>query len=317
MVGILSACSIALHAQTAPDKPLQRREVAVTIDDLPLNGPRFELKRLQDMTGRLLSGITRNRIPVVGFVNESLLYAPNETDARIALLKAWSDAGVELGNHTFAHLGFRDTSLEKYEDDFVRGDTVIRALLKEKGRTPRYFRHPYLQMGPTEEIERSFESFIAERGYRIAPVTIDILDWMFRVAYANARTQRDSDQMKRVSEEYLKFAALKFEFCERVTNDLFGHPIKQILLIHANELNADNLDSLVRIIKGRGYEFITLEQALQDPVYRFPDKYKDTSDWQAHWSFSMGKQFEPPQPPEFIQKIYQDDQKKLPATIEK
>jgi peptidoglycan/xylan/chitin deacetylase (PgdA/CDA1 family) len=317
IVGILSACSIALRAQTAPDNSPQRREIAVTVDDLPLNGPRFELKRLQDMTDRLLSGITRNKIPVVGFVNESLLYVPNETDARIALLKAWSDAGVELGNHTFAHLGFRDTSLAKYEDDFIRDETVIRMLLKEKGQTPRYFRHPYLQMGPTEGIERSFESFIAERGYRIAPVTIDILDWMFRVAYANARTQRDSEQMKRVSEEYLRFAALKFEFCERVTNDLFGRPIKQILLIHANELNADNLDGLVRMLKSRGYEFITLEQALQDPVYQFPDKYKDTSDWLAHWSFSKGKQFESPKPPEFIEKIYQDDQKRLPATIEK
>jgi peptidoglycan/xylan/chitin deacetylase (PgdA/CDA1 family) len=313
----LSACSIALHAQTGTDSPLPQREIAVTVDDLPLNGPRFELKRLQDMTGKLLSGITRNRIPVVGFVNESLLYVPSETDARIALLKAWSDAGVELGNHTFAHLGFRDTSLAKYEDDFIRGDTVIRVLLKEKGQTPRYFRHPYLQMGPSEGIERSFESFIAERGYRIAPVTVDILDWMFRVAYANARTRRDSEEMKRVSDEYLRFAAVKFEFCERVTNDLFGHPIKQILLIHANELNADNLDGLVRMLKGRGYEFITLEQALQDPVYQFPDKYKDTSDWLAHWSFSKGKQFESPKPPEFIEKIYQDDQKKLPATIEK
>lgn len=308
---------MALRAQTGPDSPLPRREIAVTVDDLPLNGPRFELKRLQEMTDRLLSGVTRNRIPVVGFVNESLLYVPGETDARISLLKAWSNAGVELGNHTFAHLGFRDTSLAKYEDDFVRGDTVIRALLKEKGQTPRYFRHPYLQMGPAEVIERSFESFIAERGYRIAPVTIDILDWMFRVAYANARARQDSEQMKRVSDEYLRFAALKFEFCERVTNDLFGHSIKQILLIHANELNADNLDSLVKMLKGRGYEFITLEQALQDPVYRFPDKYKDTSDWLAHWSFSKGKQFESPRPPEFIEKIFQDDQKKLPATIEK
>lgn len=317
IVGLLTGCWVGLHAQTTQVKPSQQKEIAITIDDLPLNGSRFELKRLQEMTDRLLSGINRNQIPVVGFVNESLLYVPNETEARIALLKAWSDAGVELGNHTFAHLGFRDTSLAKYEDDFIRGETVIRMLLKEKGQTPRYFRHPYLQMGPAEGIEKSFESFIAERGYRIAPVTIDILDWMFRVAYANARTQRDSEQMKRVSEEYLRFAALKFEFCERVTNDLFGHPIKQILLIHANELNADNLDRLVGMLKKKGYEFITLEQALQDPVYQFPDKYKDTSDWLAHWAFSKGKQFESPKPPEFIEKIFRDDQKIVPATVEK
>jgi peptidoglycan-N-acetylglucosamine deacetylase len=314
IVGIVGACSLGLHAQAARGNPLQQREVAVTIDDLPLNGPRFDLKRLQAMTGRLLSGINKNQIPVVGFVSESLLYVTGETDARIALLKAWSDAGVELGNHTFAHLGFRDTSLAAYEDDFIRGETVTRMLLKEKGQTPRYFRHPFLQLGSTNEIEGAFESFIATRGYQIAPVTVDILDWMFRVAYANARTQGNSELMKRVSDEYLKFAALKFEFCERVTNDLFGHEIKQILLLHANELNADNLDGLVRMLKGRGCQFITLEEALKDPIYQFPDKYKNTSDWLDHWAFSKGKRFESPKPPEFIEKIYQDDQKRMPAT---
>jgi len=313
MVLLPSLHPINVCAQQATGPHARQKEIAITIDDLPLNGRQFDLKRLRVMTDKLLSGIAQNQIPAVGFVNESLLYVPGETDARIALLKAWSDAGVELGNHTFAHVGFSATSLPEYEDDFIRGDTVTRMLLKEKGQTPRYFRHPFLQLGPTKEIEKAFENFIAGKGYQIAPVTIDILDWMFMVAYANARTRRDSDSMKRVSEEYLKFAGLKFEFCEQVTDDLFGHQIRQILLLHANELNADNLDGLVMMLKRRGYQFITLEQALKDPVYQFPDKYKDTSDWLAHWSFSKGKTFASPKPPEFIEKIYQDDRKGLPV----
>src|ERR1700738_2510760 len=166
----------SVHAQ--PQAASVRKEVAVTIDDVPLNGPRFELSRLQTMTDKLLSGIKNHQIPVVGFVNESLLYVPGETDARINLLKQWAATGVELGNHTFAHLGFKDTPLAEYEDDFVRGEAVTRIVMQQKGAKPRYFRHPFLQMGPTKVIEKSFETFIAERGYRIAPVTIDIMDWM-------------------------------------------------------------------------------------------------------------------------------------------
>ena len=214
----------------------RQREIAITIDDLPLNGRRFEFSRLQVMTDKLISGIKRQQIPVVGFVNESLLYVPGETDARIGLLKAWSDAGVELGNHTFAHLGLKDTPLAEYEDDFVRGETVTRAILKLQGRKPRFFRHPFLQMGATRELEQSFEEFIAARGYRIAPVTIDIMDWMFRVAYADARTQGDAELMKRVSAEYLKFADAKFEFCERVANELFGHPIVHLAALRLRGL---------------------------------------------------------------------------------
>jgi peptidoglycan/xylan/chitin deacetylase (PgdA/CDA1 family) len=302
LVVILSGW-IVVPAQTSS------KEIAVTIDDLPLNGPRFDLARMQTMTTRLLSEIRGQHVPVVGFVNESLLYVPNETDARIALLEQWAAGGVELGNHTFAHVGFKDTPLSEYEDDFVRGETITRAILQRRGQKPEYFRHPFLQMGPTRELEESFEKFIAVRGYRIAPVTIDIMDWMFRVAYANARTRNDAGLMQKVAGEYLKFAAVKIEYCESVARELFGRPIKHILLLHANELNADNFGQLVKLFTERGYRFITLKEALTDPVYQAPDKYKATSDWLNQWSFSKGKQFTAPAPPEFIQKAYAESSK--------
>jgi len=304
LILIATLCAIAVYPQAQP------KEIAVTIDDLPLNGPRFELARLRLMTSKLLAGIKSNHIPVVGFVNESLLYVPGETDARIALLRSWADAGVDLGNHTFAHVGFKDTSLADYEADFVRGESITRSILKDKGRRPEYFRHPFLQMGPTKEIEQSFEDFLAARGYRIAPITIDIMDWMFRVAYLNARNEKDSVAMQKISVEYLAFAREKFGFCERVAAELFGRQIKHILLLHANELNADNFDRLVKVIKDRGYRFITLSEALKDPVYQFPDQYKPTSDWLNLWSFSKGKPFAVPVPPESIQRIYSDSLKR-------
>lgn len=282
----------------------QRKEIAVTIDDLPLNGQQFEAARLQKMTDKFLKGIKKYRIPAVGFVNESLLYMPNETDIRIAILKSWMDAGVELGNHTFSHLSFKTASLANYQDDFIRGEAVTKMLLKQKNEKPRFFRHPFLQMGATLETEKSFQNFIKQRGYQIAPITIDTMDWMFLAAYAKARMQDDKALMKQVSDEYLKYVNIKFDYCEKVSNELFGHQIKQILLLHANELNADNFDQLIKIIKDKDYRFITLEQALTDPLYQFPDKYNGTADWLSLWAFSKGKNFNAPQPPEFIQKIF-------------
>ena len=290
------------RAQSPSAAPPQQKEIAVTFDDLPLNGPRIGSERLRAMTDKLLAGINRHQIPVVGFVNESLLYVPGETDAMIAILKAWPDAGVELANHTFSHLRFKDVTLAEYQDDVVRGDTLTRMLMKQKGRQVRYFRHPFLKMGVTRELEQSFENFLAERGYRIAPVTVDTLDWEFNSAYAKSRDQGDAGMAERVSDEYLKYAGLKFDFCEKVSTELFGRRIRHILLLHANELNADNFDGLVKLLKDRGYRFITLEQALEDPVYQFPERYKDTADWLLHWSSSKGMKFDPP-PPEFIRKL--------------
>jgi hypothetical protein len=58
-----------------------------------------------------------------------------------------------------------------------------------------------------------------------------------------------------------------------------------------------------------GYRFISLEEALADPVYRPPDKYHDDSDWPGGWSSAKGKKFDSPAPPDFIRKAYNDDQK--------
>jgi peptidoglycan/xylan/chitin deacetylase (PgdA/CDA1 family) len=301
-------------AQSARPALQQQKEIAVTVDDLPLNGPRNDIEQLRAMTRKLLDGIKRHKIPTVGFVNESQLYVPGEVDARIDLLRQWSKAGVELGNHTFGHVGFKDTPLLQYQDDFVRGDVVTKAIMKETGGKPRYFRHPFLQMGPTLELEKSFESFIAERGYKIAPVTVDTMDWMARVAYSKASSAGDTAVMKRVSDDYLKIVNEQLEFSEQVANELFQRPIKHVLLMHANDLNADNLDAVMKVVKQRGYRFITLEEALSDPVYQYPEKYMPTSHWLSLWAFSKNLKFTWPNVPEYIRKAWEETQIiKLPS----
>jgi peptidoglycan/xylan/chitin deacetylase (PgdA/CDA1 family) len=98
--------------QTAPQRD---RCVAVTIDDLPANMFRGDLSDWQEMTAMLLAGLVRHEVPAIGFVNEGKLYidgAPDPDPAYVALLQAWLDAGLELGNHTFSHpdLLWRNTS---------------------------------------------------------------------------------------------------------------------------------------------------------------------------------------------------------------
>src|SRR3954468_21022048 len=70
------------------------RKVAITIDDLPLNGPNVDIKRLRALNENLIRAISDNKIPAVGFVNESLLYVPGEVDQRISILKLWGDARI-------------------------------------------------------------------------------------------------------------------------------------------------------------------------------------------------------------------------------
>jgi hypothetical protein len=65
----------------------------------------------------------------------------------------------------------------------------------------------------------------------------------------------------------------RIKAAEKLANDVMGRPIKHILLLHANRLNAAFLDDLLTEIAAYGYKFISLKEALSDPVYSIKDTY--------------------------------------------
>lgn len=301
--------AVLLAAGLARAQAAVPREIAVTIDDLPLNGPDLPLPALQAMTDKLLAGLKREGIPAVAFVNESKLYRTGEVDARIALLRAWRDAGVELGNHTFSHPSLQTTPLPAFEEDLVRGETVTRMLVKENGGTLRWFRHPFLQTGPTAETKKAFEEFLAGRGYRVAPVTFDTNDWMYNAVYADALARGDAAAAARVREAYLASYAAILDFFEDLTLRVFARPIPHVLLVHANVLNADTLPDWAATLRARGYAFVKLERALADPAYASPDPYvsKNGISWLHRWLFAKTgatRLKEEPDPPAFVMEAY-------------
>jgi len=80
------------------------------------------------------------------------------------------------------------------------------------------------------------------------------------------------------------------DFFEQRTLEVVGHEIPQILLMHANRLNADLGGDLLTMLKRRGYRFITLDQALKDPAYQLPENYAGTNgiSWIHRWSMTKG-----------------------------
>jgi peptidoglycan/xylan/chitin deacetylase (PgdA/CDA1 family) len=296
--------------ETIPRQPNLKadKEVAVTFDDLPFQQRTGDdLKKLQLLTARLVSKITSNKIPAVAFVNEGKLFRFGEMDGRVALLKMWLDAGLELGNHTFSHFSLLKTPLSAYEDDVIRGETVTAMLMREKGMKLRYFRHPFLHVGQTLEVRTEFEKFLAGRGYTIAPVTIDNDDYIFDVVYSMAARRGDNQTMKDVAEAYLAQTQKLIEFYEKESVDLLGYNIKHVMLVHANSINADYFDRVVELLKSKGYRFISLEEALKDRAYGQPDTYAGAHgmSWLHHWAVTKGKEIRwQPDPPESIMKMY-------------
>lgn len=271
--------------------PAQTREMAVTIDDLPVVSTRSDLATRRKITRKLLGHIAKARIPAIGFVNEGKLYADGTRDeAQVDLLRMWLRSGLELGNHTYSHMSLHDNPLDAFEADILKGEVITKELLKANGSTMKFFRHPYLATGLSLEIKRGLDAFLQEHGYTIAPVTVDNADWIFARAYDNAFDKNDKALMRRIGAEYVRYMSEKLVYFERQALKTFGREIKQVLLIHANRINSDYLDDLAKAIKARGYRFISLEAALKDDAYRSPDNFVKRAgiSWLHRWALDKG-----------------------------
>lgn len=286
----------------------QRREktIAITIDDLPVVTTRADIQARREITKNLLKNLTDARVPAIGFVNENKLYTNGKRDEHeIDLLRMWLDAGLELGNHTYSHRSLNKVPLTTYEDDILKGETITKELLAARNLKLRYFRHPFLHTGTSLEIKSGLDTFLAEHGYTIAPVTFDDDDYIFARAYDIAYNKNDKRGMKQVGDAYVPYMEKKLEYWERQSEKLFGRDVSQTLLIHANFINSDYLDDLIRMFQAHGYKFVDLETALRDDAYRLPDRYIGPAgiSWLHRWAREKGREYivaDEPTVPDFV-----------------
>jgi peptidoglycan/xylan/chitin deacetylase (PgdA/CDA1 family) len=289
LVIALSLLATPAHSQATP---ASIREVAITIDDLPAgDASHMTAATITELTQKLLGTLRDQKIPIVGFVNEKKLYKFGEVDQRIAALKMWLDYGFELGNHTYSHSSLNQVGLKAWEDDIVQGESVTRLLLAERNMKLRYFRHPFLDTGRDLQTRREAEAFLVGRGYRIAPITLDAWDWMYAGVYEDAKKRGDSALQQQLADSYLSYSDSVFAYSEQLSKQIIGYEPRQILLLHANQLEADHIGDLLEVMRKRGYRFVTLEDALNDSAYALPDTYvgEEGTGWLDHWAIAQGK----------------------------
>ena len=292
--GVLALLCVAGSAHAAEPE----RRIALTIDDLPWQ--RLDERAEPALAARhaqLIAALKRADVPVVGFVNEVKLEVDGQVQpARVQMLRDWRDAGFELGNHTFGHVDLHAIGLAAYEQDILRGEATLRPLLAETGQTPRWFRHPYLRAGQSPEERAALGVFLQQHGYQVAPVTVDNSEWIWAFAYDHVGdTESDpiarEARLRQLRRGYVPYMLNKLDYYEQQGQQLLGRLPAQVWLIHANALSADCVEELVAATRRRGYRFISLEAALQDPAYQHADGYNGAGgiSWIQRWAMAENK----------------------------
>jgi len=282
-----------------------RCSLAITLDDLPLARERGGLDALRAATTSILAALGKHGVTAVGFVNEGRLHLEGEIDERVALLERWVEAGHDLGNHTYSHLNLKTTPPAAYQDDIIKGGVITGRLMEAAGRRAVWFRHPMTNTGPTKEVKEAVEGFLRARGLRVAPFTIETSDYIFNVLWMDAAKRGDRAAMERLRAAYLEHHETMLAFFERASRETFGREIPQVLLIHANDINAALLDEVLSRTAQRGYRFVELQTATEDPAYGSPDGYIGPAgpSWIHRWRAALGlpaMMREEPDPPRWV-----------------
>lgn len=239
-------------------------EIAVTIDDVPWNGPLPAPDSLREMTASLVRTLRQFDAPVAVFVS------CRDDASTAATVRMWDEAGATIGNHVAGHIGVQHAAPHAWANAVRRCDRSLRSAMRAP---PRFFRYPMLQEPVSSAQRDTARAVFSELGYRVARVTIDNSDYLLARPYDAVRGARDSAAMREIGQAMIAHDLDATQHFEAAAERRVGRGVRHILLLHANRMTVDYLPDLLARLKQRGARFISLEEALRDPIYQLPDSY--------------------------------------------
>ncbi|KTD08991.1 polysaccharide deacetylase domain-containing protein [Legionella gratiana] len=232
------------------DKPhsAPKKLLSITIDDLPFVGEyrNFHLNMM-------IETMTKEQVPATGFIIASEV-RKNNWD----ILRKFRDAGFGLGNHTLSHANLNKMDAEEYIYEIQKADKILLPVLTE----PKYFRYPYLAMSSGRKKE-DILCYLAQKNYHVAPITIDSKDFVFNQRLLSVPEINRRAYLDELKPFYLDFIWQQTLRAEEHNQFHHNNDQAQILLIHANLLNAYVLPDIIHLYQQKGYAFVSLENALK------------------------------------------------------
>jgi peptidoglycan/xylan/chitin deacetylase (PgdA/CDA1 family) len=240
-----------------------QHEVALTFDDLPSHGPLPSRLTRVDIAQSIIQALQAGHAPpTYGFINAKKL---DDDPLNQQVLQVWRDAGFPLGNHTFTHMDLNTNSVENFEKDFLANEPTLQALMANQDW--HWLRFPYLREGDTAAKHQAIEAFLKEHKYRVAQVTLSFGDYDYNEPYARCLLKNDTAAIEQLKKSYLDGAAQNLTDGVAMAEQLYGHDIKHVMLLHIGGFQTVMLPHLLELLKDRGFKLISLEDAESDPAY--------------------------------------------------
>jgi peptidoglycan/xylan/chitin deacetylase (PgdA/CDA1 family) len=251
-VGLLLSVSVCLA-----------QKVAITFDDLPLNGDLPPgVTRVQIARDALAVLKARHVPPAYGFINAKKLEGnPDAAEA----LKLWA-ATEPIGNHTYGHMNLNLNPADAFDREIEENEPALELLAAKDGNW-HWLRYPFLHEGDTVEKRRAVRAYLQAHGYRVAQVTLDWEDYLWNSAYARCEAKNDAQSIAWLKSSYLEIESSYLDLGRDLAKLVYGHDINHVLLLHLGAFSSAILPDALDLMQKKGFTLVTLEEAESDPVY--------------------------------------------------
>jgi peptidoglycan/xylan/chitin deacetylase (PgdA/CDA1 family) len=279
----------ARSKQNGGGAPATNREVALTFDDLPVHGPLPPGMTRADISASIVHALQAvHAPPTYGFVNaKGLAEGPASEQA----LQIWRDAGFPLANHTFSHMDVNTNSAEAWEQDLLANEATLQKLMANQDW--HWLRFPFLHEGESPEKHQAVESFLKDHGYRVAEVTLSFGDYAYNEPYVRCLAQNDQQGIAWLKQSYLSGAADSLTQGQRMAEQIYGHDIKHVMLLHVGAFETVMFPKLLELLQQRGFKLIPLQEAESDPAYATDPGLPGKSDGTLLEMMAASKHFPP------------------------
>jgi peptidoglycan-N-acetylglucosamine deacetylase len=253
---------LALGLSQSPSAATGGR-VALTFDDLPVHAPLPKGLTRSGVMKQIVNALQHAGAPqTYGFLNANGVAGVADHEQA---LQIWRSAGFPLANHTYSHIDLHANETAAFEQNVITNEAMLAQLM---GREDwRWFRYPFLREGNTREKRHAVRSFLADRQYKIAQVTMDFSDYAYNEPYARCMEKGDLAGIETLRSTYLREAAESLAASEAASQQLFGRNINHVMLLHVGGFQPMMLPHLFALLERRGYKLITLREAQSDPAY--------------------------------------------------
>ncbi|MGA2549553.1 MAG: polysaccharide deacetylase family protein [Burkholderiaceae bacterium] len=241
-------------------------DVAITVDDLLIwdGTPIPTGYTRESIVDSMIRTFQKHKLSgIYGFPHTAPL---DQDHGLISIFNHWCDSGHHLANHTHCHACLNWVSAKTYCDDIRRAEEHIGHLIEKAPK--RFFRYAMDMSGEAEKKRGEVEDFLQANGYENAPITSWFGDFAWLAPYYRAIESKDTTAGAMLQKSFVDAALFQLHNHAQAARQMFGRDLPYIWLIHATPIAADMLDTLINAFKDAGVRFVSLEDAMRDPVHK-------------------------------------------------